>query len=630
MPDPARRSGRSRTEVKSMRLPMSHLPASALLETSATLTHRSCGLVVALVLALSANRVSPITQSDGHITPAPKPAGDVPAPVRTTSFAVPPPKPAVKVPTYSVVVNDVPVKELLQALARDTRQNIDIHPAITGVVSINAINETLPAILDRVTRQVNLRYRRDGGTIYVEPDSPILRTYRVNYVNMERDSESRIGVSGAISGSPAGGGGQQGSGGGAQGANQSQTTVNTRSQNHFWELLQSNIRSILSSTRALAQSAEEKAARAEAMRSQRESRIAQAEAVARAGPGAKDLFKEVFNNAPAPALPGDVNQDIVVNPVAGTVSVLATERQHDLIRQHIETVVSSVQRQVMIEATIVEVRLSDAYQAGVDWSRLRISGGLDIVQSLTGSIPAGGLDTRRDALSGNLAGPNFIVGYTNPTSRIGNIAAAVKLLESFGNTKVLSSPRLMALNNQTALLKVVDNIVYFEVNSSTVQSQTQTNTSVNTTAKTVSVGVVMAVTPQINEDGRVTLTVRPSVSRVLRFVQDPNPLLVVPNLVPEVQTREMESVLQVGTGQTAVLGGLMEDNIQRNRDQIPGADGLGALGEVFRFRDNTNTKRELVIFLRPTVINNPSLESDDLKFYQRFLPQASDASGTAR
>ena len=615
-----------------MRLPMSHLPASALLKSSATLTHHSCGLVAALVLALSAsgcaNRVSPITKSDGHITPAPKPAGDVPAPVRTTSFAVPPPKPAVKVPTYSVVVNDVPVKELLQALARDTRQNIDIHPAITGVVSINAINETLPAILDRVTRQVNLRYRRDGGTIYVEPDSPILRTYRVNYVNMERDSESRIGVSGAISGSPASGGGQQG--GGAQGANQSQTTVNTRSQNHFWELLQSNIRSILSSTRALAQSTEEKAARAEAVRAQRESRIAQAEAVARAGPGAKDLFKEVFNNAPAPALPGDVNQDIVVNPVAGTVSVLATERQHDLIRQHIDTVVSSVQRQVMIEATIVEVRLSDAYQAGVDWSRLRISGGLDIVQSLTGSIPAGGIDTRRDALAGNLAAPNFIVGYTNPTSRIGNIAAAVKLLESFGNTKVLSSPKLMALNNQTALLKVVDNIVYFEVNSSTVQSQTQTNTSVNTTAKTVSVGVVMAVTPQINEDGRVTLTVRPSVSRVLRFVQDPNPLLVVPNLVPEVQTREMESVLQVGTGQTAVLGGLMEDNIQRNRDQIPGADGLGALGEVFRFRDNTNTKRELVIFLRPTVINNPSLESDDLKFYQRFLPQASDTSGTAR
>jgi len=612
-----------------MRLLTSHLPVSsgdakhaAPCRPPGLSAARRLSLPLVLALALTGcARQTTVAPSEGHITPAPKPAGEILAPVKSTTFAVPPPKPQVKPLTYSVVVNDVPVKELLQALARDTKENIDIHPSLTGLVSINAINETLPAILERASKQVNMRYKREGNTIFVQPDSPFLKTYRVNYVNMERDSESRIGVTGAISGSNVGGGGQQGGGGGgAQGGSQSQTTVNTRSQNHFWETLQANIRAILSSSRALAQTADDKAARAEAMRAQRETRIAQAEAVARAGAGATALFKEAFSASPPP-LPGDVNQDIVVNPVAGTVSVLATERQHELIQQHIDTVLAAVQRQVMIEATIVEVRLSDAYQAGVDWSRLRIGGGLDIVQSLTGQIPAGGLDARRDALAGSIAAPNFIVGYTNPTSRIGNIAAAVKLLEQFGNTKVLSSPKLMALNNQTALLKVVDNIVYFEVNSSTVQSQTQTNTSVNTTAKTVSVGVVMAVTPQVNEDGRVTLTVRPSVSRVLRFIRDPNPLLVIPNLVPEVQTREMESVLQVGTGQTAVLGGLMEDNMQRNRDQVPGADALGALGDVFRFRDNVNEKRELVIFLKPTVISNPSLESDELKFYQRFLPQ---------
>ena len=131
----------------------------------------------------------------------------------------------------------------------------------------------------------------------------------------------------------------------------------------------------------------------------------------------------------------------------------------------------------------------------------------------------------------------------------------------------------------------------------------------------------MGVTPQINENGRVTLTVRPTVSRVLRFVPDPNPLLEIPNLVPEVQIREMESVLQVGTGQTVVLGGLMEDDIRANREQIPGADLIGGVGELFRFRDNRNIKRELVIFLKPTIVSNPSLQSDELKFYQRFLPQ---------
>lgn len=605
-----------------MRLLMSHLPVCRATHALRAAPTRGGALATALALALSlggcANRQPTVTPSAGHITPTPKAPGEVLAPVKSSAFAVPAPKPPTKAATYSVVVSDVPVKELLQALARDTRENIDIHPALSGVVSINAINETLPAILDRASRQVNMRYKREGSTIFVQPDTPFLKTYRVNYVNMERDSESRIGVTGAISGS-SGGSGQQG-GGGGQGANQSQTTVNTRSQNHFWDTLQTNIRSILSSSRALAQTAEDKAARAEAVRAQRESRIAQAEAVARAGAGAPALFKEAFS-APPPPLPGDVNQDIVVNPVSGTISVLATERQHELIQQHIDSVLAAVQRQVMIEATIVEIRLADAYQAGVDWSRLATRSGISFTQNLLG-----GFGSNLTQAGAN----NFQIGVANPNphSPLTNLTATIKLLEEFGNTRVLSSPKLMAMNNQTALLKVVDNVVYFEVSSSTVTNQTQTNISVNTTAKTVSVGVVMGVTPQINEDGRVTLTVRPTVSRVLRFKDDPNPVLAIPNRVPEVQVREMESVLQVGTGQTIVLGGLMQDDIAANREQIPGADAIGALGELFRFRDNRNVKTELVIFLKPTVINNPTLDSDELKFYQRFLPQAQGRTGT--
>jgi general secretion pathway protein D len=346
----------------------------------------------------------------------------------------------------------------------------------------------------------------------------------------------------------------------------------------------------------------------------REERIAQAEAVARAGAAAPALIDKVFQATPPRDVPGDVNQSIVVNPVAGTVSVLATERQHELVQQHIDSVTKAVQRQVLIEATIVEVRLSDVYQAGIDWSRLPVTGGISFTQSLLSGFGTG---------LTNQGNNRFEAAYLNPDSAVGNISATVKLLEEFGNIRVLSSPKLMAMNNQTALLKVVDNVVYFEVNSSTVTPvQGGSTTSVNTTAKTVSVGVVMGVTPQINEDGRVTLTVRPTVSRVLRFVPDPNPVLQIQNLVPEVQTREMESVLQVGTGQTVVLGGLMEDEVRYDRQQIPGVDALGGIGEVFRFRDNRNIKRELVIFLRPTIIANPSLESDDLKFFQRFLPQA--------
>ena len=576
------------------------------------------GLSVGLVAGCG-NVPTQVPPSEGHIAQPPKPPGAIPPRVRSSSFAVPAPKPTVKPQTYSVVVNDVPVKELLLALARDTRQNIDIHPGLTGLVSLNAINETLPAILERISKQVNMRVQYEGNVIIVQPDTPYFRTYRVNYVNMERASESRIGVTGAIatSGGTGGTGGTGGStSGGSQGTSESQTTVNTKSQNNFWEVLRVNVRSILSSTRSLSERADDRAARNEAARQQREERIAQAEAVARAGAGAVPLFKEVFQTRQEPA--GEAVQDIVINPVAGTLSVLATERQHQLVQQYVDSVLNAVQRQVLIEATIVEVRLNDAYQAGINWSRLPVTGGLSLSQTLLSGFGTGLL---------NLGNNNFEASYTNPDSSIGNISGTVKLLQEFGNTRVLSSPKLMALNNQTALLKVVDNIVYFEVSSTTTTPvQGGATTSTNTTAKSVSVGVVMGVTPQINEDGRVTLTIRPTVSRVLRFVADPNPDLRrvgAQNLVPEVQTREMESVLQVGTGQIVVLGGLMQDEVTQNRQQIPGVDALpDPVGDVFRFRDNRATKTELVIFLRPTVIANPSLESDELKFFQRFLPQA--------
>ena len=576
------------------------------------------GACCVVLITACGNVPSQIPPSEGHITPSRKPAGDIPPPVRSSSLAVPAPKPTLKPQTYSVVVNDVPVKELLLALARDTRQNIDIHPGLAGLVSINAINETLPAILERIAKQVNLRVRHEGNVIIVQPDTPFFKTYRVNYVNMERASESRIGVSGAIatSSGTGGSGGAGGAGGGSQGSSESQTTVNTKSLNNFWEVLRVNIRSILASTRALSDRADDRAARNEQLRSQREERIAQAEAVARAGPQATALFKEVFQSRPE--LPGEAVQDIVVNPVAGTVSVLATEQQQQLVQQYIDSVLNAVQRQVLIEATIVEVRLNDTYQAGINWSRLPVTGGISLTQTLLDGFGTGLLQ---------LGNNNFEASYQNPDSAIGNISATVKLLQEFGNTRVLSSPKLMALNNQTALLKVVDNIVYFEVSSTTttpVQGGSTSNTT--TTAKSVSVGVVMGVTPQINEDRRVTLTIRPTVSRVLRFVQDPNPDLRrvgAQNLVPEVQTREMESVLQVGTGQIVVLGGLMQDDVTQNRQQIPGADAVpDPFGDIFRFRDNRATKTELVIFLRPTVVTNPSLESDELKFFQRFLPQA--------
>jgi general secretion pathway protein D len=543
-------------------------------------------------------------QSVAHATPP----ASIPPPARTSNF-LPPPRPAAKPRTYSVVVNDVPVKELLQALARDTKQNIDIHPALSGVVSINAVNQTLPVILDRIAQQVSMRWRREGGTIVVTPDTPYMKTYHVNYVNMTRDMTSTVGVSGQIAGAVATDTQNSQS---SSDLNSSSTTVKTASKNDFWGRLRQNIQNILASTQALTQSTEEKVARLQAIKAQREAQRAQVEAVSRAGQAAPQLYKEALHTEQQQPLPGDVKDDIIINPIAGTVSVLATEKQHKLIQQLLDNISRAVQRQVLIEATVVEVQLSNQYQGGIDWSRLPISGGLSLTQSLLGT---------------NLASAPFTsIGYTNSTSSVGNVSALIKLLSQFGSTKVLSSPKLMALNNQTSILKVVDNIVYFSVQASTSQAQTTVLQSFTTTPHTVPVGVIMTLTPQISANGNVTLTVRPTISRVIDFKNDPNPDLVdkngnpIPNPVPEIQVREMESVLQIASGQTAVMGGLMEDQVQRDSTGVPVIENAPGVGELFKYRNEQATKNELVIFLRPTVIKSPSLASDELKDFRRFLP----------
>src|SRR5690606_32265952 len=137
------------------------------------------------------------------------------------------------------------------------------------------------------------------------------------------------------------------------------------------------------------------------------------------------------------------------------------------------------QRQVLIEATIVEVQLSDTYQGGIDWSRIAAGTGFTFQQRLLSGFGS--------ALT--QAGLNFFqLGYSNPTSDVGNVKATIQLLQEFGNTRVLSSPKLMALNNQTALLKVVDNVVYFEVKAQTTTNNNIATTVFDSTAKTVSVG----------------------------------------------------------------------------------------------------------------------------------------------
>ena len=221
------------------------------------------------------------------------------------------------------------------------------------------------------------------------------------------------------------------------------------------------------------------------------------------------------------------------------------------------------------------------------------------------------------------------------TSGSGDWSGILSLLESFGQARVLSSPKISVLNNQTAALKVVDNYVYVTISftpgtrtlSSAGQLVQTSPDSYTSNVNSVPVGFVMTVTPQVAESGEVTLNVRPTISRVVREIIDPNPALLgttppIINRIPVVQSRELESVLRVQSGEIAVLGGLMQDASNDGEDAVPGVSRIPILGEAFKQKQATRSKTELVVFLRPVVVGDASL-AGDYKASKPLLPTSS-------
>jgi general secretion pathway protein D len=307
---------------------------------------------------------------------------------------------------------------------------------------------------------------------------------------------------------------------------------------------------------------------------------------------------------------------VIANREAGLLTIRASARQHEKVQEFLDLALVSARRQVLIEATIVEVRLSNQYQQGIDWGLFTggwqlFQGGLyrNAVQALVPPpVPvAGGLTAVPTASS-------FVGQYNSNTLRI-----SLQLLETFGTVRVLSSPRISAINNQTAVLKVVENVVYFNVASQTSQAQTTALTTVTTTPQTVPVGIILNVTPQVSENDTVLLNVKPSISRIAARVRDPNPLLTIPNEIPQIAIREMESVIKLSSGQIAVMGGLISDELQDNSDTIPGVNRIPFVGDFFSNKNIQNVKSELVIFMRPLVIRDPSVDGD-YRGYRVFLP----------
>ena len=569
-------------------------------------------MVGVTVMASACQTPAPREPSRGHLAGQAPSTGapEIPPPVGRVPF-VPPPVPPRSQETYTVTVNEVPARELLFALARDASVNADVHPLTGGLVTLNAIDQTFDEILGRIAGQLDIRYRRRGGVLVIEPDTPVLRSYRIDYVNVARDMRSSSSTATQVA---AGGGDGQASLG-----NNSSTDIDSLSSNRFWERITVAVRAIVRSAGprvpvSRGGARPQGAGGAEGAR-------APGGVEAAGGAGGVEGTRgagSARGAAGAGLLPGaagggqglDAGSVVIPNPETGILLVRATTRQHREIRAYLDDVLASARRQVLIEATIVEIELSDRYQAGVDWSRLAGNAGASIEQSL---------------LAGNLAAaPFFRLGF-----RSRDLSLTVRLLKEFGNVQVLSSPKLVVLNNQTAVLKAIRNIVYFEVDVRTA-SGTEDNPAtarIDTDARTAPEGIMLAVTPHVSRDGEIILNVRPTITRVNRFVNDPQPDLAnakVTNPVPELLVREMESILRLDSGQVAVLGGLMQDNHEIDTDGVPVLSELDGIGGVFRFRKDNFVKTELVIFIRPRVIRTPSVGADFQEF-RHYLPGSDDA-----
>jgi MSHA biogenesis protein MshL len=563
-------------------------------------------LAVTYCVLLAGCGTQAVAPSTSHVQEANRSVDSIPEPVRQ-SASISPPKPTPKVETYSVAVYKVPVQSLLFALARDAKVNVDIHAGIEGEVTLNALDQTLPQLLSRIAKQVDMRFELNGNNLVVLPDTPFLRNYKIDYVNVSRDTSSTVSIATQISTT----GSSSGDGGGG-GNNNSTTSVSNTSNNRFWTTLVDNIKDTLRETDK--QIPDSNAPNA----------INTAAASNNANGAANTNNNTANNNANVgpPRVSYREAASVIANPETGLIAVRATGRQHEKIQEFLDLVMSSAKRQVLIEATVVEVQLNNQYQQGINWSSLRTSPNegpsVSFGQANGSALPSG----INPGLSQGILNFNFL----KPLTGLGNIAATIQLLESFGKVKVLSSPKISVLNNQTALLKVVDNRVYFTITATTQQGSVGTPaiTTYTSSLNTVPVGFVMSVTPQIADSEEVTINVRPSISRIIGFVQDPNPALanatvpVVSN-VPVIQTREMESVLKVSSGQIAVMGGLMQDSVNNLKDELPGASKLGFLGNALSYRNETATKSELVIFMRPIVVKDASL-SGDYKNYRYLLP----------
>jgi general secretion pathway protein D len=532
-------------------------------------------------------------------------------------------------PLVSVSVNQtVPLRDALFELAEQAEYDIELDPRISGSIIFTAREKPFDTVIKRISEIAGLRYKFEDDSLRVELDSPYHETYKIDYLSYIRSNNSSIRNDVAVVS-----GGNTNTGSSFEAA--------ATSEADFWGELETNLGQILgvgpTSGNLRTRSTPQITA------------VAQNPAVAPVVTPATGAEGQPTVEVQAPqttlqvtSLPTDVDEgnagdpnapaqkgggegpSYAVNRQGGVVSIYATERQHEKIREYLKELRRSVTAQVLIEAKIMEVSLNDEFAAGIDWNVLGLLSG----ELVTGfdAIVGGTNPLVRPSPTPDLLNPltNFRLGY------VGNdVTAVVDMISRFGTVHALASPRLTVLNNQSAVLNVANNQVYFELDIDVTTTDVGTETNIDSDIRNVPEGVLINVQPSIDLDNRtVSMAVRPTVTRIVEYVDDPsvqfvtaaNGITGVASRVPVVNVQEMDSVVKMNSGQAIVMGGLMQDRTQGVQNGVPVLSEVPIFGGLFRNQVDEISKTELVVFLKSTIIDgeNGTIHQTDKDIYNRF------------
>ncbi|MCS5597690.1 MAG: type II and III secretion system family protein [Alphaproteobacteria bacterium] len=527
-------------------------------------------------------------------------------------------------PIVSVSLNqNVPLRDALFEMAKEAGYDIELDPRISGSIIFTARNKPLDIVINRISEIAGLRYKFEDDTIRVELDTPYSKSYKIDYLNLMRESKSSMNTDVSVV-----------SGEGADTGSSFGVTAEAKSD--FWESLDENLAQILDSNST------QNTLRTDSDPSLNISQttppvIAPVSAESVGGDPNAELTADAFDaQRPTPvlriqSLPSSAasanavsfTPSFTINKQAGLVSIFANEKQHKEVQSYLTELKRSVSSQVLIEAKVLQVSLTDEFSAGIDWTKVGgfLSGELGLQFNTSGG-------SARAALSPP-SSSNFSLSYSG-----NDLNAVVDAISRFGTVHALASPRLTVLNNQAAVLNVAENTVYFEIDIDTTTDEGVTQIETDSQIRTVPEGVLINVMPSIDLDTReISLSVRPTITRIEDFVEDPGVLLSaaqaeadganvdgISSQVPIVSVQEMDSIISIPSGDVAILGGLLEDRTVSEENAVPVLGELPLFGSMFKNHNDRVQKTELIVFLKATIVNNAkdTIHNTDKDFYRMF------------